>query len=525
MDFKPSIIELNNKNKNKIENNNDINYIYRQNKDFSFSNEEENYNPNKVRLSKDGKQNTLESNNNIINKGEKNISLIGISKNNYNALDSNKNIILNELDINRIQEENKLLKQEIELIKSNFKLSDEKELLNKNTIQHINKIKKEKEKSYKNTIILIDEYKKRENYYKIRIKEMENEFNRKVEELLSEISTLKKELFLKNKIINELNQKIVDLNIQVLKMKNTISEKIQIIQYLSKNKNDNARINTQVNKMPYLNSCKSCNHFNFKKIDIKKEHNLKKRENSLNNLKYFSLNKNTKNHKMKINNSLKYYHNLKINDLIINNEDYSNKLNISNDDNKIPHVKKSSYYKNTIPKKINPNILKVHFLKKNNSYNDLTYNSVSSSNNKNRNKITESYNSKTNKNNNNNLIEIKNKLDKKSIKQFKINIDRNEIKKMTMFSPIPRNSDKNFNKNKEIKNNSFWLNDNNKNLKIFRKLNNQYNNTSFNSASNYKLKNESKNQRRIEINNYYLNNPSLISNSSFRNISPVSNKE
>ena len=63
---------------------------------------------------------------------------------------------LNEITINSLAQENNLLKKEIEIVKSNLIISDEKEQLHKKTIQRIKKINKEKEMSYKNSINIIN---------------------------------------------------------------------------------------------------------------------------------------------------------------------------------------------------------------------------------------------------------------------------------------------------------------------------------------------------------------------------------
>jgi hypothetical protein len=513
MDFKSSIIEQNNLIKKNKEKDNKIKCIYKQNKDFSFSNEEENLNPNLIGPKKNDKSSLIESSNNcIINKLEKKISLKIINRINSNILGNNKNNTSKTLNVNRLEEENKILKEEIELDKPNTVKSKKIESIDSNnTIQDINKIKKEKKISYNNSINLINDYKKRENFYKIKIKEMENEFNKKEEDLIDKVAILKNELFIKNRVIKELNQKIFDLNKQMIKLKKIISEKLKIIQILSNNKYDTLREMKNIEEIPYLSSCKSCNQINFKRIDITKEGNVKKRQKSLhniNNLKYYSLNKNTLNGKMKTNNSLKYHHKMKINDFMINNGDYHNNSNINNDNYSIIYLKKNSSYKKNYTKKTNQNTLKFELLKRDNSYNNISHISESSIINKNKFKKIDPNISKNNINSLN-LIKSKIKIDKKSIKQFKINIDKNTINKITMISKIPRRIGNNYN-NKEEKNNYFLLSDDSKSVKIKRKIKN--------------LKSEYKNNRRIEINNYYLNNPSLISNSSFRNISPLSNK-
>ena len=521
---------------NNINGNNNINFSFKQNKDFSFSNEEENDDPNKNKLILDEKKNTIhtiDSNNKFINFDKKIIPLKKIKKFN-NILVNNKKDSLNQLAIDRLEEENNLLKQEIEIVKSNLITSDEKELLHKNTIKHINKINKEKEISYKNTLILINEYKKREFDYKIKIKQMETEFSKKEEDLNNELSIIKKELFQKNKIINELNQTISELNKQIDNLKKLLSEKIKIIQFLSKNTNENSKEINSINDSLNINTIKSCNNINYKKIEIRNDIKLKKAEKSLNNLKYFSLNKNSS--KIKTNNSLRYFQKMKINDYMLNNESFNNNCNISNDENIIRFMKKNFSFK----KINNQNSLKFKPLKKNNSYKNMSHNSINTTN-KNQNSI---YDPRSSINNNNmiNLNQFKKKIDKKTIKQLKNNTERNGIKQMSIHSPIPRRNDaKTKNNIIELNNYSFFLNSEKNNQakflrysidekeKNYKKIdkkfcNGQYNNTYINYISKTKLRNDSKKNRIIEINKYYLNNPSLITNSSFRNISPVSNK-
>jgi hypothetical protein len=247
---------------------------------------------------------------------------------------------------------------------------------------------------------------------------------------------------------------------------------------------------------------------------------------------------------------LKYFQKIKYNDLILNNEIYLNNLNISNDDNLFTNIKKNPSFKKVIPNNNNNNLnsLRIKSLKKNTSYKNMALNSPNSTINKSQSNIYESIKDNKNNNSNNsiNLKHLKKMLDKKSIKQFKINTERNGIKKMGLNSPIPRRIDGQFLKKNisEFNNCSFILNDKdnfgklltyNKNINYvedaqnYKKsnkkyYNGQYSNTSINTVSNLKLRNESKKQRLIEINEYYLNNPSLISNSSFRNVSPESNK-
>ena len=120
-----------------------------------------------------------------------------IKENNNNKINKsfllNKNDYLDEITLNSLAQENNLLKKEIEIVKSNLLLSDEKEQLHRKTIQRIKEINKEKEITYQNNINLINEYKKREFELKNKIKEMEVDFNKKEEELNNELSIFKKE--------------------------------------------------------------------------------------------------------------------------------------------------------------------------------------------------------------------------------------------------------------------------------------------------------------------------------------------
>ena len=528
----------NNSNSNKNKNNNKINFSFKQNKDFSFSNDDENDDPNKDRFTIDEKKNTINSiniKNKIINLDKKIIPFVRIKKYNNVPINNNRDS-LNELTINRLEEENNLLKQEIEIVKSNLIISDEKELLHKTTLKHINKINKEKEISLKNTFNLINEYKKREYDIKIKIKEMENEFTKKEDDLNNELSILKKELFKKNKIINDLNQTISELNKQIDNLTVLLSEKTKLIQLLSKKRNENSReINNISNDILNKTTIKSCNNnIHFKKIDISNDIKMQKPEKSLSNLKYLSLNKNS--NKIKTNNSLRYIQKMKINDYIFNNESFSNNCNVSNDDNIIRYMKKNTSYKKINSNNNNQNSLKLNPLKKNNSYKNISYNSITTPINKNQNSI---YESRSSINTNSiNLTQFKRILDKKAIKQLKNNSERNAIKKVPIHSPIPRRNDsksKNNINNIEL-NDYFYLMKSEKNIqskinndeneKKYKKIdkkacNGQYNNTYINYISKTKLRNEFKKNRIIEINKYYLNNPTLIknSNSSVRNMS------
>ena len=178
---------------------------------------------------------------------------------------------INELTLNSLVQENNLLKKEIEIVKSNLIISNEKEQLHKNTIQRINKINIDKEISFKNTINLIDEYKKREFEFQKKIKKMEIENNKKVEELNNELSLFKKELFNKNKLINDLNNKINILNERIINLKNIIKEKNEIIFLFIGNKIENKNFSIKKTNSPTLVSCKSSSNKISKNIDLKKE--------------------------------------------------------------------------------------------------------------------------------------------------------------------------------------------------------------------------------------------------------------
>ena len=515
MDFKSYLEQNNDTNSNETEKKNSNNKI-KQNKDFSFSNDDENNNPNKIRLTIDKIININNANDNIF-----------ISKNhNYcsntvNSLYKNEKRIdsINQLTINRLIDENNLLKKEIEIVKSNLIISNEKELLHKKTIQRINKINKEKEKSYINSMSLIDDYKKRENDLMIKIKEYEADFNKKEEELNEELSILKKELFQKNKIINELQLNIKDLNKQILNLKKLLSEKTKILSLITKKNAEEWK--TKKNYIndnhctPYLVTSKSCKNLDFKN-DNKNEIKLKKRDNSLNNLKSYIMNKNAF-CKTRGNNSLKIYQKTKNNELLSanNNESYADNLEGLNDDNFVMHKRKNSFYKKLIPNKNNVNSIRIQTLKKNNSYKNINYKSVYSTIKKNQNSLIESSSSMNNNNNSLsgiNLIQYKNSLDKKQIKQFKI--------KKEVLSQWTRKANKELKKNNitEYNNYSFKLNDGANIHKIFsnkkinysgdtgkkiqdnKKLFNGKKNSIANSISNTKIRNECKKNRIIEIN-------------------------
>jgi hypothetical protein len=286
--------------------------------------------------------------------------------------------------------------------------------------------------------------------------------------------------------------------------------------------------------IPYLATSKSCKNLDFKN-DNKNEIILKKRDNSLNNLKSYIMNKNAFN-KTRGNNSLKFFQNIKNNELLSNNnnESYADNTEGLNDDNFVMHKRKNSFYKKLIPNKSNVNSIRIQTLKKNNSYRNINYKSVYSTIKKNQNSLVESSSSMNNNNNSLsgiNLIQYKNSLDKKQIKQFKIKKD--------ILSQWTRKASKELKKNNitEYNNYSFKLNDGANIHKIFsnkkiindgdigkkiednNKLFSGKQNSIINSISNTKIKNECKKNKIIEINKFFLNNPNIISNSSYRNIS------
>jgi hypothetical protein len=271
------------------------------------------------------------------------------------------------------------------------------------------------------------------------------------------------------------------------------------------------------------------------KNDNKNEMILKKRDNSLNNLKSYIMTKNAVS-KTRGNNSLKFYQDCKNNELLSknNNESYADNIEGLNDDNFVMHKRKNSFYKKLIPNKSNVNSIRIQTLKKNNSYRNINYKSVYSTIKKNQNSLVESSSSMNNNNNSLSgitLIQYKNSLDKNQIKQYKIKKD--------ILSQWTRKANKELKKNNitEYNNYSFKLNDGTNIHKIFsnkkiindgdigkkiednNKLFSGKQNSIINSISNTKIKNECKKNKIIEINKFFLNNPNIISNSSYRNIS------
>ena len=119
-----------------------LNFIFKQNKDFSFGNDEENdenENPNKTLISNSSSTKLADM---IIEFNKKQIKT---KENKSNNID-----LLNQLVANRLIQENRFLKQELEIAKSNILIFEEKEYQYKNTIEHLNIINKKKDISYKN---------------------------------------------------------------------------------------------------------------------------------------------------------------------------------------------------------------------------------------------------------------------------------------------------------------------------------------------------------------------------------------
>ena len=452
----------------------------------------------------------------------------------------NKNDTLNEITLNSLALENNLLKKEIEIVKSNLYISDEKEKLHKSTLQKINKINKENEITYKNSINLINEYKKRENEFINKIKYIENEYNlqeEKLEKVNNELSIYKKELFNKNKIISELNNKINALNEQIIKLKKLINQKNNIKCSISnKDRNGSGNSGNSLHHIGTLTISKSCNNIISKKIDFKIN------KNDINNIGDY--------------NTYKKIEEGKSNDILLSNDNnISNSIinNISNDidNNKeekiMKFIKKNSYYKKIIPNKThhNQNSLKLKSIKKNFSYKILNHNSLNYAIPK-KHEININYQNK-NKNKNNNLLSFKRSSNKDIVKTDRNNNDNLEEiylnKSKIQISPKIKKMEKSLKRNNiiEFNNYSFFLNDidksqPNKLLYINDEvIKNKKNNTIVNKICNKKNKIENikefhrKKNKLIEINKKYSNkSPSFISNVSFKYpslTSPLSYKD
>ena len=490
-----------------------LNYNLKPNKDFSFRNDDitdENENPNKTLISNSSSKKRMQ-----INKE---------TKRNSKKVSTKKNDMLNQLIVNRLIQENKFLKEELEIAKSNVLILEEKESQYKDKIDHINIINKEKEISYKKIMDLINNYKNREN-----------QFNYK-------LSLYSKELMKKNKIINELNTKINEFKERIMTLKNILSEKNRIINYLSKNKKETFNLcNKSFNLDSNNTISKSVNisNHNRKESDVK----LYSREKTLSNLNYkfcdfnsanlSKLNKKISQNRINTINSMNLYEKLNINNnsnYFPENDNYNFNSNTEASNHVIKLVRKNSAYKKIMNSKNNvlKNIPNIQLIKKNNSYRNVGYNSVNSTINKNQNSI----------NNSNNLNQYKKPTDIKLFKNLKLNSDKRELKKMITISPLNRYPEMKLNKNnnqmndynnypylsldeeKYLINKSNSKNDLNKNKSGNKFHSNEY----FIPKSNNKNKNLIKNNRKIEINKLFISNERTNSYHSFGNIFTERNK-
>ena len=506
-----------------------LNYIIQQNKDFSFRNDEENDENESLNLA-------LISNSSSKKQIQNNIELL-TNKNKIKGKTekTNKIDILNQLIVNRLVQENKFIKQELEIAKSNILILEEKESQYKSTIEHMNIINKEKEISYKNIMSLINSYKKRES------------------ELNQKISLYSKELIKKNSIINKLSKKINTMNEQMSKLNNILSEKTNIINMLSRNrKNRFNSYDLNLNDVDTISKSVNIINHNRKESDAKLHYREKTLSNinsklyDFNNIDNNYINKKYSNERLNtLNNlNLNLHEKLDLNNNINNNinnnyisdtSKYTNNTEISNRVTKL--VRKKSGYKRIINNKnsnYSINIPNAQSLKKNNSYKNVGYNSVNSTINKNQNKI----------NNSLNLIQYK-KIDNKIYQHINTNQGKRDLKKLIMISPTNRYRNANSN---NINNNSNNINDfnnnynyslivnnddkymgnnniikNKKGIKFNKKflINKIISNNNENSNPNKTIKNVNKNNKKLEINKYFINNTdntSLCLNPSFRNI-------
>ena len=87
--------------------------------------------------------------------------------------------LYNQLLVNKLEQENKFLKEEIEIARSNILILEEKESQYKSTIEYINTINKEKDISYKNVVSLINNYKTREKQFNYKLSLYSQELNKK----------------------------------------------------------------------------------------------------------------------------------------------------------------------------------------------------------------------------------------------------------------------------------------------------------------------------------------------------------
>ena len=313
------------------------NYFFKPNKDFSFRNDDindENEDPNKTLVSNLSSKKLVQ-----IKKETKKIQ---------KKMKAKKIDLYNQLLVNKLEQENKFLKEEIEIARSNILILEEKESQYKSTIEHINTINKEKDISYKNVVSLINNYKTREK-----------QFNYK-------LSLYSQELKKKNKIINQLNIKINELNVQITNLKNILSEKNKLINLLSRKK----RISPNPNDLSLkydtnLTTSKSLNikNHNKKESDVK----LHFREKSLTNLnkKYCDFNSITSNeldrkishNRINTINNIKFYEKLNINNnsnnqFILENSNYDFITNTEASNKVHKLIRKNSAYKKIMEYKI-----------------------------------------------------------------------------------------------------------------------------------------------------------------------------
>ena len=479
--------------------------------------------PNKLTIEK---YNNLSNSNYINIKNEKKVN---------KSLLLNKKESLNEITLNSLARENKLLKKEIEIVKSNLIISDEKEKLHKNTLQKIKKINKENEITYKNSINLINEYKKRENELINKINNLENECNlqeEKLEKINNELSMYKKDILNKNETISELNIKINDLNEQITKLKKIINQKNNIIcAILKKNRNVIRVSGNSLKHIDSLTMSKSCNNIVSKKIDFK----INKKDKNNNDYNSF------KNKEEGNTNDILFYIDNNINNNIINN---INKDFEKNENKNIKLIEKNSCYKKINHNKThnNQNSLKLNSIKKNYSYNILNYNSLNYSIPKIK-EININYINKK-KTKSKHVFSFKNSFNKDILKTDRNNNDDIEEiylnKNSLQISPKTKKIEKNLKRNNilEFNNYSFFLSDIGKsqpnkliyiNDEVAKNKKNNYSNTIANTLCNKKNKIENakginpKKNKLFEINKKFSSkSPSFISNLSLKNASPIS---
>ena len=534
-----------------------LNYNFEQNKDFSFRNDDindENQNPNKTLISS-GRQSYSNSKNSIqINFDNDN----NLFQKNKKVKKPNNMDLLNQLVVNRLIQENKYLKQELEMAKSNILILEEKESQYKSTIEHINNMNNGKEISHKNIISLINNYKKRENEFKQIIKDSKNNFAKKENELNTKILILQKKFNKNDKIIKELRYKLNGYNDQIKNLQNIINEKNKIINILSQKRKKS--YNFQELSLQEINNLQKSKSF-INLINTKGENNSQLLQNektlshlNLNNYDFnFSNSKKNSNEQLKTLNNGKFYQKLKINNYLTDNTNYNSNTEVNNNEiNFSKAIRKHSAFlnKNNISQGGNNMLL----LRKNNSFLNVgRYNSVNSTINKNNNNnyydiSSNNLNTKFSIDNSVNLVQNKKILNKKLLKNLKINSDRREIKKLIMLSPTNRRTDIKIKTNENNNmidmssysflsndNGSYRANDNHLNKNNFNKNNkninfdkkyfiDKYNNNNENIILNTNSHNDNKKNRMVEINNFFLNNKKINANSPLRSIITEKNK-